>query len=104
MSKTEFDKLNTKLFGISADGIESHKDFCNKYSLTVDLLADTEAKLLNDLGVGQTDYKGTMYWNRVSFIMNPEGKVVKVYEKVDPEKHPQEVLNDLKQLQKQPVG
>lgn len=103
-SKSDFDELNTKIYGISADGIESHKEFCNKYSFSVDLLADPEAKLLNSLGVEQSEYKGTMYWNRVSFIVNPEGKVVKVYEKVTPDGHNSEVLKDLKQLQSQPVA
>lgn len=96
--------MDAKIYGISADGVESHKDFCNKYNFTVDLLADPEAKLLKALGIGQSEFKGTMYWNRVSFIVDPKGTVVKVYPNVTPDGHDQEVLKDLKELQKQPVS
>ncbi|MCB9471568.1 MAG: peroxiredoxin [Cyanobacteriota/Melainabacteria group bacterium] len=103
-SKGEFDKLNTRVFGISPDGVDSHKDFCNKFEFTIDLLADTETSLLNALGVGQSEYKGNMYWNRVSFLVAPGGKIVKTYDSVKPDGHDQEVLKDLQALQKQPVS
>lgn len=102
-SQGEFASMNARIFGISEDGVESHKNFCNKFDFKVDLLADTEALLLKALGVGQSDYKGTMYWNRVTFIKDPSGKVAKVYDKVKPDGHDKQVLEDLKELQKQPV-
>lgn len=102
-SKAEFDRLNTVIYGLSADDANSHKDFCNKYNFTVELLADEKCELLKAAGVPQSDYKGTMYWNRVTFIVDPEGKVAKVYDKVTPDGHDKVVLEDLKLLQAQPV-
>src|SRR6267142_866271 len=53
----------------------------------------------NIAGVGQSDYKGTMYWNRTSFVMDPEGVLRKVYEKVNPEGHERVLLEDIKAMQ-----
>ena len=52
---------------------QSHKSFCNKFGFTIDLLADTGAELLNIAGVGQSEYKGTMYWDRTSFVIDSRG-------------------------------
>jgi len=103
-SKSDFDKLNTVVLGISADDAHSHKTFCNKFSFTIDLLADVHGEVLGKAGVGQSDWKGVKYWNRVTFIIDPNGKVAKVYENVNPEGHDQAVLKDLQTLQKQPVA
>jgi peroxiredoxin Q/BCP len=62
-------------------------------------LADPEHELLNAAGVGQSDYKGTMYWNRTSFVIDPEGVLRKVYEKVNPEGHERVLLDDIKAMQ-----
>lgn len=97
--KAEFDKLGVNVVGLSADDVKSHKDFCNKFSFTIDLLADPQTKLLNDLGIGQTEYKGTMYWNRTTFLVDPQGKIRKVYENVKPDGHEAILLNDLKEMQ-----
>ena len=102
-SKADFDKLNTVIFGLSADDSKSHKDFCNKYDFTIDLLADTNNEVLDKAEVGQSDYKGTNYWNRVTFIIDPEGKVAQAYDHVKPDGHEKQVYEDLKQLQAQPV-
>ena len=96
--KAQFDKLGVNVVGLSADTVESHKDFCNKYKLTVDLLADPNARLLNALGVGQSEYKGTMYWNRTTFLIDPQGKIRKVYENVNPEGHDQLLLKDIQEM------
>ena len=64
------------------------------------LLADTRAQLLTALGVGQSEFKGTKYWDRVTFLVDPKGVVRKVYPKVKPDGHDQEVLRDLQELQK----
>src|SRR5436305_13328615 len=52
-AKSDFDKLNAKVVGLSEDDASSHKSFCNKYGFTIPLLADTRAELLNAMGVGQ---------------------------------------------------
>jgi len=98
-SKQEFDDANIAVVGVSADDVASHKDFCNKFSFTIDLLADPNHELLNAAGVGQSEYKGTMYWNRTSFVVDPEGKLRKVYEKVDPNGHERVLLDDIKAMQ-----
>ena len=98
-SKQDFDDANIAVVGVSADDVESHKAFCNKFAFTIDLLADPNHELLSAAGVGQSDYKGTMYWNRTSFVIDTEGKLRKVYEKVNPEGHEQVLLNDIKAMQ-----
>jgi len=98
-TKQEFDEANIAVVGVSADDVESHENFCNKFSFTIDLLADPNHDLLTAAGVGQSDYKGTMYWNRTSFVIDPKGVLRKVYEKVNPEGHERVLLSDIKDMQ-----
>ena len=98
-SKQDFDEANIAIAGVSADDVESHKNFCNKFAFTIDLLADPNHELLSAAGVGQSDYKGTMYWNRTSFVIDPEGTLRKIYEKVNPEGHERVLLEDIKAMQ-----
>ena len=97
-TKQEFDDANIAVVGVSADDVESHKNFCNKFSFTIDLLADPNHELLSAAGVGQSDYKGMMYWNRTSFVIDPKGVLRKIYEKVNPEGHERVLLNDIKAM------
>ena len=98
-TKQDFEEANIAVVGVSADDVESHKNFCEKFAFTIDLLADPNHELLEAAGVGQSDYKGTTYWNRTSFVIDPEGRLRKVYEKVSPEGHEQVLLNDIKAMQ-----
>ena len=98
-TKQEFDDANIAVVGVSADDVASHKDFCNKFGFTIDLLADPNHELLDAAGVAQSDYKGTMYWNRTSFVIDPKGTLRKVYEKVDPNGHERVLLDDIKAMQ-----
>ena len=98
-TKQEFDDANIAVVGVSEDDVDSHKSFCNKFSFTIDLLADPKHELLQAAGVGQSDYKGTMYWNRTSFVIDPQGTLRKVYEKVNPEGHERVLLDDIKAMQ-----
>lgn len=98
--KAAFDKAGVKIVGLNADDVDSHKNFCSKYSFTIDLLADPQAKLLKALGVGQSEFKGAMYWNRTTFVIDPQGKIRKVYEKVNPQGHEDILLRDLAEMQK----
>jgi peroxiredoxin Q/BCP len=82
-TKSDFDNAGIAVVGVSQDDVDSHKSFCNKFGFTIDLLADTNAELLKAAGVEQSDYKGTMYWNRTSFVIDPQGVLQKVYEKVN---------------------
>ncbi len=98
-TKQEFDDAGIAVVGVSADDVASHKDFCNKFAFTIDLLADPNHELLEIAGVGQSDYKGTMYWNRTSFVIDPTGVLRKTYLKVNPEGHEQVLLDDTKKMQ-----
>jgi peroxiredoxin Q/BCP len=53
---------------------------------------------LNALGVKQSEYKGTMYWDRTTFLVDPTGTVRKVYEKVNPQGHEEVLLRDIKEM------
>jgi len=98
-SKQEFDDANIAVVGVSEDDVDSHKSFCNKFAFTIDLLADPNHELLSAAGVGQSDYKGTMYWDRTSFVIDPNGNLRKTYLKVQPEGHERVLLNDIKGMQ-----
>jgi len=98
-SKQEFDAANIAVVGVSEDDVDSHKNFCNKFSFTIDLLADPNHELLSAAGVGQSEYKGTMYWDRTSFVIDPKGSLRKTYLKVQPEGHERVLLNDIEKMQ-----
>ena len=100
-SKEDFDAANIAVVGVSEDNVESHKNFGDKFGFNIDLLADPEHEFLNAADVGQSEYKGTMYWNRTSFVIDPEGKLRKIYRGVKPEGHEQILLNDIKSMQGQ---
>lgn len=100
-TRADFQAAGIEVVGVSQDDVASHKNFCNKFGFTIDLLADTNAALLKAAGVGQSEYKGTMYWNRTSFVIDPQGKLRKIYTDVKPEGHEQTLLNDIKSMQAQ---
>ena len=100
-SKKDFDDANIAVVGVSADDVASHKSFCNKFGFTIDLLADPNHELLEPAGVGQSEYKGTMYWDRTTFVVDPSGNLRKTYLKVNPDGHEQILLSDIKNLQHQ---
>ncbi len=94
-----FGKLKAKIFGVSADTVASHKKFATKYKLPFTLLADPEKTMMESYGVWQKKkFMGREYLGivRSSFLIDPEGKIVKIYEKVNPLTHADEVLADLK--------
>lgn len=97
-TKADFDAAGAVVVGLSADDTKSHKDFCNKFSFTIELLADPATALLSALGVGQSEWKGTKFWERTTFLVDPAGVVRKVYLKVDPNGHERAVLEDIGKL------
>jgi peroxiredoxin Q/BCP len=99
-TQADFKAANIDVVGVSSDDVKSHQNFCNKYGFTIDLLADTGAELLNIAGVGQSEYKGTMYWDRTTFVIDPDGILGKVYAKVNPDGHEKVLLEDIKALQR----
>ena len=77
-SKEDFDAAGISVVGVSQDDVVSHKNFTTKFGFTIDLLADTNAQLLKACGIGQSDYKGTNYWDRTSIVVDPKGTVRKI--------------------------
>ncbi len=98
-----FEKLQTYVFGISADSVKSHKKFSDKFKLPFPILSDEAKNTLEAYGVWQQkkmmgrEFMGTV---RTSFLLDPRGTVAKIYEKVKPEVHAEEVLEDIKTYQK----
>ena len=99
-TRKDFDEAGIEVVGVSQDDVESHRNFCDKFAFTIDLLADTNADLIRDAGVGQGEYKGTKYWERTTYVIDPMGTVRKTYTKVNPEGHEQVLLDDIRELQK----
>ena len=97
----DFSKLNAVVLGVSADSVKSHKKIEEKYGLTFPLLADEDKKVINAYGVwAKKKFMGREYMGilRTSFLINPEGKIAKVYENVRAAEHADMVLADLKEL------
>jgi peroxiredoxin Q/BCP len=99
----KYDQLNTVILGVSVDSPESHKEFCAKEQLTFKLLSDPEAKLSAKYG-SVMEYDGAKLSARNTFIISPQGKIAKVFTKVSPAGHSEEVLAALGELQKSWVG
>jgi len=92
-----FEKLNAIVLGVSLDNVESHAEFAEKYSLPFSILADSEKQAASAYGVVMKI--GPMELaSRQSFLIDPEGNIVKHYAKVNAEKHSEEVLVDLGEL------
>lgn len=96
-----FEQVHAHVFGVSADSVESHKKFKDAYQLPFALLSDTDKKMIESYGAwGEKKMMGKTYMGikRVSYLIDPEGVVRKVYEHVKPEVHAEEVLADLKEF------
>jgi len=96
---SKYEALNAVIVGVSVDTPDSHKQFCTKEGLTFRLLADPEHKVVDEYG--SLGHFGTMtIAQRNTFLIDPEGKIVKVWTKVDPQHHSDEVLAQLAELKK----
>src|ERR1044072_2469090 len=96
----KYDAANAVILGVSVDTAESHKEFCAKEGLNFKLLSDRDAKVSEQYG-SIMEYNGAQLCARNTFIIDPQGKVAKVFEKVKPGGHSEEVLAALASLQKQ---
>jgi peroxiredoxin Q/BCP len=95
----EFEKLDMPIFGISTDSVKSHGKFIAKYELPFTLLSDEQkevVKLYEVWGHNKFFGKEVGITQRKSLLINPEGKIAKIYEKVKPEAHAEEVLHDVR--------
>jgi peroxiredoxin Q/BCP len=97
--QAKYEQANAVILGVSVDTAESHKSFCTKEGLSFKLLSDPDAKVSTTYG-SIMDYKGQKYSARNTFLLDPEGKIVKEFVKVDPATHSEEVLAALAGLQK----
>jgi peroxiredoxin Q/BCP len=86
------------VLGVSVQDAESHKQFCTKEGLNFKLLADTDHKVSSAYG-SLTNLGLVKFASRHTFIINPEGKVAKVFTEVNPNKHSEEVLAALAELE-----
>lgn len=94
----DFTKLDAVVFGVSVDSVKSHKKFAEKYGLPFTLLADEGKEVVYAYGVwGKKKMMGREYDGifRTSFLIAPDGSILKVYENVKPELHAAQVLADL---------
>jgi len=87
---SKLEKGNVQVIGVSVDDNESHKKFAEKHNLPFPLVADTDQKICKSFGVPVK----LGYASRVSFLIGPDGKIKKVYPKVDPGVHAGEILAD----------
>jgi peroxiredoxin Q/BCP len=97
----KFKKTKAMVFGVSADPVKKHAKFVEKFSLSFPLLADEDKKVVEAYGVwAKKKFMGREYMGilRTTFLIDPEGKIAKIYESVKPETHAEEVLADLKEL------
>ncbi|HVT00687.1 MAG TPA: thioredoxin-dependent thiol peroxidase [Patescibacteria group bacterium] len=100
-SSAEFKKLGVEVVGISKDNVRSHKKFETKFDLNFTLLADPEHKVIDAYGAwGRKKFMGREFDGtlRNTYLINPDGEIVKTYEKVNPLTHSGQILQDLASL------
>ena len=97
----KFGKMKAEIIGVSADSVESHKKFAQKYKLPFNLLSDEKKEVLEKYGVWQEkSMYGKKYMGivRSTFIINGAGKISNIFPKVKVDNHNQEVMEALKEL------
>ncbi|MBU09756.1 MAG: hypothetical protein CME13_17530 [Gemmatimonadetes bacterium] len=88
----EFNSRNAVILGISCDSLEENKAFKEKFDFPYDLLCDTDKSVSVAYGASPDTSTNA---SRISYIIDGDGKIAKVYETVKPADHPDEVLADL---------
>lgn len=97
---TQLEKLGAKVVGVSVDNSQSHKQFAEKYHLPFPLLADTDGAVAEKYNA-LTDLLIFKIAKRHTFLINPQGKISKIYTSVNVSNHSQQIIDDLKQLKMQ---
>jgi peroxiredoxin Q/BCP len=95
----DLSEMNLVVFGISKDSVKSHKKFAEKFELPFPLLSDESTETIQKYGAWrQKKFMGREYMGteRMSVMIDEDGKISKIYEGVKPKLHPVEVLEDLK--------
>lgn len=91
----EYEKAGVEILGVSPDSSESHAEFKGKYNLPFHLLADPDHQILETYGTwGPKKYMGREYMGvlRTTFLIGPDGQILKVFENVKPDGHSAEIL------------
>ena len=91
----EFERKGAVVLGVSTDPVKSHDKFVAKYQLPFTLLADEDRKIVQAYGVwGPKTFMGVKYTgtSRVTFLIGPDGRIRKIWPKVKPAEHAEEVL------------
>lgn len=94
----EYRKRKMVVLGVSKDSTKSHVKFSEKYSLPFTLLSDDDTVVSQAYGVwGLKKFMGKEYYgiNRMTFIIDEDGQILRIYEKVKPENHAEEILADI---------
>jgi peroxiredoxin Q/BCP len=93
----KYQAANAVIVGVSVDNADSHKEFCAKQGLTFKLLADTDKKVSAEYG-SLMNLVAVKISKRNTFLIDPQGKIAKVWTGVDPQPHSQQVLEALASL------
>jgi peroxiredoxin Q/BCP len=96
----KYDALNAVVLGVSLDTVESHKTWCTKDSLTFKLLADPDHKVIDAYGVPIKSMGPMHFAARTTFLISPDGKVVKEWDVKDVQGHSAEILASLESMKK----
>jgi peroxiredoxin Q/BCP len=99
VDQPKYAERNAVVLGVSGDSVNSHKQFCAKESLNFKLLADTGHRVMDAYG-SLTNLALVKFAARHTFVIDPNGKIARVYTSVDPAKHSEEVLAELDILEK----
>src|SRR5580692_10994230 len=94
----KYTQMNAAIVGVSVDNVDSHKSFCTKEGLNFKLLADPNHAVVEKYG-SIMEYNGMTIAARNTFLIDPTGVIRKVYVKVSPQGHSDEVLAELQKLQ-----
>src|SRR5436305_14124930 len=94
----KYSEKNAVILGVSVDDVDSHKGFCAKEGLNFKVLADSKKEVVQKYG-SVMEYKGMTLAERNTFLIDPSGVIKKVYLKVDPQKHSEDLLADLQKFQ-----
>ncbi len=97
--QAKYAALNAVILGVSVDNVESHQKFCAKEGLNFKLLADTGHTVSKEYG-SLTNLGVVKFASRHTFLIDPGGKIARVFTDVNPGKHSQEVLSALGELQR----
>lgn len=95
----KLEKLGAKVVGVSIDNGQSHADFAKKYSLPFPLLSDKDGGVARKYGALR-DFMLIKMAKRYTFLISPDGLLMKNYLSVDTSRHSQQIIDDLSALQK----